>query len=172
MKLRQGDIILVSGKKWLSRAICWFQQLWSKDGEAKYDHAALVTASGTLFESTSPNIGFYFIAPDHYLGSTVKVFRCKEMTLTRYLDGCLNVYCLDGKKYPLFRLLVLFPLRLAKYIHWKRMVCSEVVAKFLTDAGLLDCYWGADVDYVHDFMRDDDRFEVLFEGKLRDYIGA
>ena len=170
MALVSGDILLLSGKRWDSRTIRWFQSLWAKDGRVDYDHAAVVVSKDVLFEATTPTIGLYNIEPEHYLGSTVKVFRCNGMTFARAVEGRKYIFKLSGLKYPVYRLF-LFALRLARFIHWKRMVCSEVAAKFLTDAGFYDRWWGVDVDQLHDYMESDSRFVVVFEGELRDFYG-
>ena len=170
MALVNGDVLLLCGKQRESRIIRWFQSLWAKDGKVNYDHAAVAVSKDMLFEATTPTIGLYDIGPEHYLGSTVKVFRCKGMTFAKASEGRRHILTLSGMKYPVHRLF-LFALRLARFIHWKRMVCSEVAAKFLTDAGFCDHWWGVDVDQLHDYMESDSRFVVVFEGKLRDFYG-
>lgn len=148
IELRPGDCFVVQTDSRMARLINWGQALWSQDNHAEFNHAGIVVASdGTTFESLS-RIGHYYLG--QYAGSRILIVRYADLTPESfwYAYGTLKRY--DGKAYPWWR----FPLHLvnlAKFVHWTYPVCSELVGRFLNQAGISPgTGWGTTPDYWAD----------------------
>ncbi len=155
IELRNGDVFAVNTDN-------FFQRFWSWDDESKYNHAGVIIgATGETFESLA-TIGRYDLS--RYAGRPILIARHMEMDERRYSYGWDEVKGLEGAVYPVFRLLLHF-LRLAKYIHWRYPVCSELVGKFLYGAGLWRKWWGITPDNLADVWSISKHYEVIYEGK-------
>jgi hypothetical protein len=170
-KLRPGDIMLFSGRRFSARLINWFQALLAEDGHSEYNHAAVVISEeGLIFESLRwwPRV---ISLRKHYRRSQVLIIRWKGMTLERFQRGMAEVTYLKDRCYPIWRQL-LHALRLASILRGVDAVCSELVAKFLYGAGARHKRWaGTNVDDLHhEFLRQPAQFEIVFQGRLEEYF--
>ncbi len=170
-ELRPGDIILFAGHRFSARLVNWFQARLAEDGHSEYNHAAVVTSTdGLLFESVRwwPRV---ISLKKRYRRSKVLIVRWKSMTLERFHRGMAEVGYLEKRLYPIWRQL-LHACCLARHIFWVDAVCSELVAKFLYGAGARHKRWaGINVDDLHhEFLRQAEQFEIVFQGRLEDYF--
>jgi len=166
IELRPGDVFLTTNSRVLNAPILFFQKLWSKDGKATYGHAGVVIDErGTTFESLwkvrSRNIY------DACKGRPVFIARHVNMNPTT----CKNIYNrlekeYGGDHYPIYRLLFhIFPP--ASRIATNKVVCSELVAKFMLYSGIgMGYYNGVNPDDLHDFFRVAKDWKIIFEGAL------
>jgi hypothetical protein len=167
VNIKPGDIFLLEGTGWLDRFINFFQALWNGDGKSNYTHSGIILDEyGTTFETTEWKTKCLNLFSDHP-GSEVIIFRWKNMTQPAFAQGCLNVGDQLGKIYPYFRLL-LFATHIAKWFHWKKTVCSELVAKFLVGARARGSWWGINVDLLHDDCMAGDDWVLIYSGKPRE----
>lgn len=163
MKLRKGDVFAVRTNSALAGMINFCQRIWSWDSESKYNHAGIIIGEdGETFESLV-RIGRYNLS--QYEGQRILIARHREMDDLKFEYGFLKVKDLDGAVYPVLRLL-LHLLRLAKYVHWKYPVCSELVGKFLNAAGLWRKWWGVNPDNLADVWAISKYYDIVFEGPL------
>jgi hypothetical protein len=170
-ELRPGDIILFSGRGFSARLINWFQALLAEDGQSAYNHAAVVISKeGHLFESVRwwPRV---INLKKRYRRSRVLIVRWRGMTLERFQRGMAEVVYLKDRLYPVWRQL-LHACCLARHIFRADAVCSELVAKFLYGAGARHKRWaGINVnDLHHEFLRQPEQFDLVFQGRLEDYF--
>ncbi|HQM30630.1 MAG TPA: hypothetical protein PLR20_14880 [Syntrophales bacterium] len=161
--IRKGDVFAVKTNSALAGIINFCQKVWSWDSESKYNHAGvIIDETGKTFESLA-KIGSYDLS--QYEGQCIIIARHKEMDDSKFEYGFLKVKGLDGAIYPVLRLL-LHLVRLAKYIHWKYPVCSELVGKFLNAAGLWRKWWGITPDILADVWTISKHYDVIYEGPL------
>jgi hypothetical protein len=170
-ELKQGDVILFSGRNFSARLTNWFQALLAADGHSEYNHAAVVmSAEGLLFESVRwwPRV---ISLTKHYRRSRVMIVRWKGMTRERFQRGMAEVAYLQDRLYPIWRQL-LHACRLARRIFCVDAVCSELVAKFLYGAGARHKRWaGTNVDDLHDeFLNQPAQYEIVFQGRLEEFF--
>lgn len=165
MKLQPGDVFLTSNPMALSRAINWAQRIWNKDSKSKYSHAGILTdANGATFEAiwTVKSQNLF----DAYEGDQVLIARHESMAHERFLEGFNPLYKeQNGKIYPFYRLIFHIIPPLAK-LSIGKLVCSELVAKFLKNVGLMDYYNGCNPDNLHDVVRWHKGWKIIFEGIL------
>lgn len=161
--LKKGDVFAVKTNSWLAGVINFCQRVWSWDSESKYNHAGIIIGeNGETFESLG-KIGRYDLS--QYEGQCIIIARHKDMDEQKFNHGFLKVKDLDGAIYPVLRLLLHF-MRLAKYVHWKYPVCSELVGKFLNSAGLWRKWWGVTPDILADVWAISKYYDVVYEGPL------
>lgn len=167
--LRAGDIFLMEGEKFLDRLINFFQALWNGDRRSSCTHAGVIlNDSGDTLETTNWRTGFLNLFTDHP-GDSVMVFRWQGMNpWLAYVSGDA-VADQVGRIYP-YQRLVLFTVGLAKYIHWRGMVCSELVARFLVACGARGSWWGINVDLLHDDCLNSKEWKLIYHGKPREMI--
>jgi hypothetical protein len=159
MKLQPGDVFFQTSGTWLDSIINFFQSLWSGDRRSVFSHCGIVIdEDGTTFETSTWRTGFYNI--NSRRGRKTVVYVVRHMFMRRLKIAFPN---LSGRIYPYWRL-PLFALGLAKYIHRRNMVCSEIVADFLYNVGIRRSYWGVSVDDLVDQIQSDPAWgEVYFE---------
>jgi len=167
-KVKSGDIFLLAGSGWLDKIINFFQALYSGDKRSQFTHSGIfiLDGMGYTFETTYWRTGQHNLLEEHP-GSHIKILRWKGMNLPRVLEGFEAVKDQGGRIYPYHRL-ALFALGLARWIHWKGMVCSEIVACFLAAAGAREGYWGINVDQLNDDTDINPEWKVVYEGKPRE----
>jgi len=142
------------------------------DNESQYSHTGIITDSrGTTLEAlwtvSAQNIW------DAYAGNRVLIVRNINMTPPVFAAGFEKIRKHIGQWYPVHRLLLHF-LGIAKWIHWKRIVCSELTAKFEAGcaeylgpdktAGFLRNYYGVNPDNLTDRWRESRYYTTVFEG--------
>jgi hypothetical protein len=154
---------------WLGKIICAIQRFNDIDNAAKYSHAGIITHNTPddpmSYEALWTNRRQSFFRA--YQGQRVLIGRHEAMTFKRYLEGFNGVRHLEGRWYAGHRLLLHIVPPLAKICATgKWAVCSELAAKFLKDAGLIDFWPGVTPDYLADMIRRWVGWTVVFEGVL------
>lgn len=151
IELAPGDIFLTVNPMALGRAINAVQSFYSKDGKSTYSHAGIIiNPYGATYEALwkveSKNIW------KHYSGKEVLIARHRFMnpaTASRGIAYIANEHNEDF--YPFYRLLFHMLPPLAK-ISTDKVVCSELVAKFLWRVELMNWYNGCTPDDLHDMI--------------------
>jgi hypothetical protein len=165
-ELRPGDIFCTVNPMWLGRAICAIESFWDMDGKAEYSHSGIILGpNGTTFEAlwTNRRQGLFHA----HGGKKVLIARHESMTGEAFAAGWAKVARLEGRWYAGHRLLLHLVPPLAKYIATGRYaVCSELAAKFLVGAGLLDHWKGVAPDYLAGIVRRWRGWKIVFEGAL------
>jgi len=166
MDLQPGDIFLTRNPMALGKAINWIQRIKSNDNESIYSHAGIITTdSGMTLEAlwTIKSQNLF----DAYEGSRVMIGRNTRMTKDRYIKGIKTVRPFTGRRYPFHRLFLHLIPGASKYINTGRfLVCSELVDKFLFEAGIEKQYRGRNPDNIADMIRDWKKWETVFEGDI------
>ena len=166
-KVEAGDIFLLAGTGWVDRIINFFQALYSGDTKSEYTHCGVVLGEdGTVFETTRWRTSIRNLFADSS-GSQVKILRWSDMSPPKVELGYMAIEDQLERIYPYHRL-ALFALGLARWLHWKGMVCSEIVACFLAAAGERDGYWGVNVDQLNDEYTVNREWEVVYVGKPKE----
>lgn len=170
--LQAGDYFFTRGSGFLGAAIRGVEWLHSRDNEASYGHAGIITSpEGATLEA------LWTVER-----STLACYQGQRILIARpmaTLDGIpiapeakqVAIKALRrehlGQPYPAFRLpLFLFP-TLAKFVaSGHHVVCSELVAKYLAliNARTLP-YMGVNPDTAADEARRWRNIEVLYEGE-------
>jgi hypothetical protein len=163
MSFRPGMVFAVKSDSWLAGAINACQRIRAVDDESTYNHAGLITDNiGTTFEALS-KIGYSKLGG--YTGCRVIIAQHVKMTGLRFEDAFSRIKHLDGCIYP-FPRLFLHLLGLAKYVHWRYPVCSELVGKFEFEAGLRKNWWGINPDNLADEWKISRYYDIVYEGVL------
>jgi len=161
MKLQPGDIFFQTSGTTLDIIINFFQALWSGDKRSIFSHTGIVVnEDGTTFETSPWRTGYFNLNSRRGRKTIVAILRHTHM---RYLQTNLHACYLNGVIYPYWRL-PLFALGLAGIVHWRNMVCSEIVADLLTNLGLRKSRWGVSVDKLLDDMMSDPNWEAVYQG--------
>jgi hypothetical protein len=157
--VREGDLFVVDSASILSGAIKLVQCVKALDCEAIFNHAGIIlNEKGETYESLY-KIDHYNL--DHYLGKKILIVRHCGMSRERYDQGMIEAMKCHGKLYPFWRL-PLHLIGLAKFIHWRYPVCSELVTRFLYGAKLLKgTGWGWTPDNLSDFWTDNINYIVV-----------
>ena len=164
MIFQPGDIFLTSNSQILDTLIIFFQKLWAKDGKAKYSHAGIITDRlGNTFESLwkvrSRNIN------KACKGEKLLVARHKNMGIL-FENAFLKIHDeYNNDRYPIYRLVFHMIPPLAR-LSTNKVVCSELVAKFLMYCGLIEYYNGVNPDDLHDYFKIAKGWNIVFEGKI------
>jgi hypothetical protein len=169
--LRQGDIILFAGQSFRARLVNFFQSFFAKSGVSIYNHAALVTSGdGDILHATRWRIK-YTSLKRRYRRSQVLVVRWRHLTLERFRLGMAQVGPMLGRPFAFWRQ-VLHAIRLGWLFSGEYVVCSELVAKFLSAAGARPGHWaGVNVnDLYEEFMDNPSHYQVVFRGRLMDFF--
>lgn len=166
IKVQRGDCFCSSNpSKVLGFMIKSVEKIRAHDFHADMSHSGIILdKKGTTFECLwtvkSQNL---FKA---YKGCKILIARHNDMTPDRMMKGFEAIQKHNGQRYPIWRLIThLF--RFSKFIHWERVVCSELVAKFLYHCGLRHRYsWGTNPDTLADEFREHKGWTVVFDGVL------
>jgi hypothetical protein len=88
------------------------------------------------------------------------------MSHTKYSRGFMKVGKYEGNIYPVHRLF-LHMFNLSHHIHWNRVVCSELTARFLHEVIKYDQlfyfedWFGMNPDNLHDIFRISPEFDII-----------
>lgn len=164
--IRPGDLALTSSGGTISSIINAVQRFWSQDNHSQYTHGMICRGHGSdIFEATHKGIknGDLYA----YAGKPVLIARHVSMNLTLFQHAYAKIEKeYTGNPYPVHRLLYhLFP-PLAKYWGVGMAVCSELIAKFLYYADILDYWQGVNPDELADMFHYWRGFYIVFEGIL------
>lgn len=169
VELKQGMVFAVNSNSVFAKWINFFQKVKALDHEAVYNHAGIITSrQGRTFEALK-KIGYGDI--DNYAGCKIIIACHRNMTPDKYHAAWLEMEKLNGKIYPYPRLF-LHLVGLAKFIHWKYPVCSELVAKFEFEAGLRKQWWGYQPDNLADEWQISKYYEIIYEGEWEGLCGG
>ena len=164
-ELKPGDIFLSRNPMALGVIINAVQRFWSTDNKSEYSHAGIITgANGNTFESlwTVKNQNIHV----DYLGEKILIARHKRMTYQKYRSAAMCIQKHSGQWYPSWRLIFMIVPPVSKYLSFGRVVCSELVCKFLAATGLYDhMVWaGKNPDHIADMVKKWGDWEIVFEG--------
>jgi|PlaIllAssembly_1097288.scaffolds.fasta_scaffold26503_4 hypothetical protein len=171
-KFKHGDIFLSSNPMLLGKMINAVSTLYSVDRKSCFSHAGFfVKDDATILEATYTVTESNFL--EKYEHDNVLVGRHLEMNDSRFNDGMEKIKEHIGQWYPFHRLF-LHVFNLAQYVHWNKVVCSELVSKFLFGAGLRDYkYYGVTPDHLCDEIerslnkeRTGPQYEIVFSGLI------
>ena len=93
------------------------------------------------------------------------------MDETKFQRGFDIIKCHYGEFYPIQRLFF-YIVGMADMIHWRKFVCSELVARYLHEICKWDLifdfegYFGTTPDNLMDIVRISPHFDVVYEGTL------
>ncbi len=166
MEFQEGDILLLRGQTRLGKLINWFQSFWdNRDGASTCTHAAIISPGG-VFEAEWPRTG---VSPlSKYDGSLIEIWRCARIKEVGFAPNFWKLYSEQaGWIFPVWRW-AFFAVNLARYVHWKAGVCSEVVTRFLYLYDLVGGWWGWDVDMLADHFHTSPEWTMVYAGKGRD----
>jgi hypothetical protein len=169
--LNAGDIVLTRNPNWFGKIINFIEAMQSLDHRSRYGHSLIiVNGAGTTFEALAPRIRYRNFW-ECYVGTDVCVGRWNTLDHDRFTKGFQAVAKHEGQPYPTWRLF-LHLLGLAKVVHWKIPVCSELCVKFLNyalrDDNMyeFDHWFGWQPDDLYHAMRAWKHFDIIFEGTL------
>jgi len=161
IRLSPGMEFAVSSHSDLAHCINFMQKVKAVDNESTYNHAGIIVdEKGITFEAL---MKIKYSTLDQYKGRQIIIVCHKEMGPRRFALAWPEIQKLNGKIYPFPRLL-LHAVGLAKYVHWKYPVCSELVAKFEFEAGIRKQWWGINPDNLVDEWHISKYYEIVFEG--------
>ena len=169
--LRPGDEFATRNPMALGSLINLCQKVKATDNESEYSHTGIILEPGgvtleSLWTVSSQNLW------EAYRGARVLVVRNINMTPDTYVYGIAKIRKHIGQWYPVHRLL-LHLVGLAKFVHWDRVVCSELTAKFECgcaeklgegECGFLRNWYGVNPDDLTDRWRISRYYRTIFEG--------
>jgi hypothetical protein len=170
--LCSGDEFATKNPMAIGWAINFVQRMKAVDDESTYTHTGIIThPDGDTLEALwtvkSQNLW------DAYRGEKVLIVRNLGMTLPIYVAGFCKIREHIGQWYPVLRLL-LHLIGAAKWIHWDRVVCSELTAKFEAGcaeylgpdraAGFMRNHYGVNPDNLVDRWKISRYYQTVFEG--------
>lgn len=168
IKLLPGDIVCTSNPMALGRLITAVERFWSSDDEAKYSHSLIIlTRTGLTLEAlwTVKSQRLF----DAYKGDKIAVYRYLSMDKDKFRAGIDGVTGHYGDWYPLHKLITNLIPPIGKYLSTKnRLICSELVGKFLRYAGVpgFKHYLGLTPDVISDRCSQYEGWITVFEGVL------
>lgn len=175
LELLPGDEFVTRNPMALGSVINIVQTIKAVDNQSAYTHAGIITASdGTTLEALW-TVKEQKLFRD-YGGQQILIVRNVHMSKDIFAAGYEKIKGHIGQWYPFHRLL-LHMVGLAKFVHWSRLVCSELAAKFEAGCaeflgdnnyGFLRAWYGVNPDNLADRWRDSKHYQVLYEGDLGD----
>jgi hypothetical protein len=169
-----GDEFATKNPMTLGMAINFVQKVKSVDNESSYTHTGIITdVHGATLEALwtikSQNLW------EAYKGEKALIVRNVAMTLPVAVAGFIKIREHVGQWYPVPRLL-LHLIGAAKWIHWDRVVCSELTAKFEEGcaeylgpdraSGFMRNHYGVNPDNLVDRWKISKYYEIMFEGMI------
>lgn len=167
--LQPGDIFCTRNPMWLGRAISTVEKWQSKDNNAEYSHAGIITnPTGATVEALW-TIKKSTLSP--YAKDKILLGRWDGMDQPSFLKGMLGINKHMGDAYPFWRLIFHLIPGAAKHISTGNFaVCSELTCKFLLSAGCAEIgdWKGWNPDDVADMIKKWKAFSIIYEGVLCD----
>jgi hypothetical protein len=165
--LRAGDVFVVESNNWLARAIRFCERSKDVAADANYNHAGIIYSPPHITFEALAHLDFSHL--DDYWGCPVMIAR--PVTVSDRAIGAALGLILDhrGELYPFMRL-PLHMLGVAHAVHFHKVVCSELVAKFIHHATGWDEFenwFGYDPAELADIFERWSKFEVIFKGIWR-----
>jgi len=153
----------------LAHGINFFQALYAKDHNAKYNHTGIIiNANGDTTEA------LWTIGPDslwnpNRIGHRIIIVRYTGCSLEVKQKELANLIAYHkGQWYPWWRMFMHIVPPLAKISLFKRPVCSEYTARYEHFIGAGDSHWaGKRPDTLVDSwnQRSGDDYQIIYEGK-------
>ena len=170
-KFRRGDVFLSSNPMALGKMINRVSEMYSVDRDSTFSHAGFFVDNANILEASYTVSESQFL--DKYEHDLVLVGRHSGMTDDGFSKGMGKIKEHIGQWYPFHRLF-LHMFNLAQFVHWNKVVCSELVSKFLFGAGLRDYkYYGVTPDHICDEIerslncdRSGPQYEIIFKGRI------
>ena len=164
VRLERGDVFTSNSGVWLSHVINWCQTIWSRDNRAVYHHAGVITGphGGTFEALWTTRYGNLMTEHD---GARLLIARPFVATDVKNaaLDSLISQHL--GQWYPWWRLGLHILGPLAKWGVVERLVCSELVAKYLYMTGVRhNVYRGTSPDTLADELKTWRCYAVVYEG--------
>ncbi|MFA7465187.1 MAG: hypothetical protein WCY54_09045 [Syntrophales bacterium] len=171
-KLLPGDEFATANPMALGKIINVIQTAKAVDNDSEYTHTGIIVdPHGATLEAlwtvNSQNLW------EAYKGKKVLIVRNTGMTPKVFAAGMEKIQGHIGQWYPAHRL-ILHVLHVAKWIHWDRIVCSELTAKFEAGcaeylgedkaAGFMRNYYGINPDDLVDRWKISRYYTTVFEG--------
>ena len=162
IEIKPGDIFFTKNPMALGQIIDWVQTLWSTDNASEYSHSGiLLNPRGATFEALWT---IRQAVIEEHIGNDIAVYRFDKMTHKRFQKAFMAVSTHKGQWYPAYRLFLMAVPPLGKYLSFGRVVCSELVGKFLANAGV-EVYWrGLNPDGLYDFVKNHRNFSQVYKG--------
>lgn len=169
-----GDEFATKNPMALGMAINFVQKAKAADNESEYTHTGILTdpygaTLEALWTIKSQNLW------EAYKGEKALIVRNVSMSLPIYVAGFAKIREHIGQLYPAPRLL-LHLIGAAKWIHWDRVVCSELTAKFEAGCaeylgldrsyGFMRNWYGVNPDNLVDRWKISRYYETVFEGVI------
>lgn len=161
--LQPGDIFCTRNPMALGRIIRSVQKFWDVDNSATYSHSGIILNElGGTFESLWK---IRMNSLKEYRGENIIIGRINNRSTIQKLDAIQKVrQRYEGKIYPFWRLpMHLFP-PIAKLSLFDIPVCSELVAIYMKELGLIDYWKGVNPDRIADMISYWDDLEIIYEG--------
>lgn len=170
MDLKPGDIFLSAVPGIIGTGINAVQRVWDKAGHSQYSHAGLIVDSdGTTIESQGRVVHWNLFK--RYAGVPVLIARHDCMNSKSFEKGYMAITNQIGKSYPIYRILFhLFP-PIAK-MNDGRLVCSELVSRFLYEIELTGFYNSATPDDLHNMICWHHGWSIVYSGVLSDSLAT
>lgn len=167
--VQEGDIFLVEANPLMSPLTNFIQRWWSKDDTSTFGHSGIIVdEEGNTFESRW-KVGSNNLF-EHYKGKNVLIARILNFDDQRFFSVMESLEQHRGEWFPASRM-VLHAFRLAKIFHWHKLVCSELVAKYLFLMGVRHHhYFGTNVDDLEEELRYWKCYLIIYDGKLPQQI--
>jgi hypothetical protein len=171
-QLCSGDEFATRNPMALGMAINFVQKAKSVDNESLYTHTGIITdpygfTLEALWTVKQQNVW------QAYKGEKVLIVRNVKMTLPIFFAGFAKIRDHIGQWYPAHRLLLQL-LHVAKWIHWNRVICSELTAKFEAGcaeylgpdraSGFMRNWYGVNPDDLKDRWKISRYYTTVFEG--------
>lgn len=172
-KLQPLDFFCTQGAGFIGWSIRKITKNLSPDRECEFNHAGLLPDGSActleaLWNVESKNLF------EHYEGCKILIARYNDLTPEKYLTAIKSIHRHIDQSYPKRRLFFHL-LNLAHHVHWiNAVVCSELVAKALFNAGARDHnWWGVTPDNIADEIehelneeRTGPKYKVVYKDKL------
>ena len=173
-QLCPGDEFATRNPMALGKVINFVQKVKAVDNESAYSHTGIITdLCGSTLEAlwtvSAQNLW------EAYAGNKVLIVRNINMTLPTFFAGFAKIREHIGQWYPVPRML-LYVIGMAKWIHWDRVVCSELTAKFEEGcseymgpdkaSGFMRNHYGVNPDNLVDRWQISRYYQTVFEGVI------
>ncbi|MGA2227938.1 MAG: hypothetical protein ABSH41_26180 [Syntrophobacteraceae bacterium] len=134
MICKPGDVFVVRSGDLFSRAICAVERR-DPGGDSTWSHAGVIVGpNGKTIESLW-TVRYGNI--NDYAGCPLLVGRYKHMDDERFKTGMAQILPHLGETYPAYRIPLML-LGLGRFVHWYKLVCSELAVSFLDGACFRD----------------------------------
>ena len=171
LKLQVLDIFCVAGDSILSKGIRFVTSNQNSDRESEFNHSGIMSGGSCTLECllTLTNENLFH----RYQGCKILIGRWNKINYELTLKALKETNKHIGQWYPIYRI-PLHLINVAHLFHWRKLVCSEYVAKVLYKAGARHAnFFGTNPDHIADEIRcalnkerTGPKYSILFDGYL------